>query len=175
MGILGPIAAISRSVLTAGAERVNCLPPPAKSYQGTMPYKCHDDLTRVVKEKKSKRALWSLPLLGFTAVGVSTMGVIMPKVLPDFISLMKQGTWVLNTDSIVSLSAPILGYKSLDDFLRIFTTFFLPSLTGADPVSQSQAFTFLVDATGIFGIWLLESYRKAHTKTAPLLYVYPKY
>ncbi|KAJ5263249.1 Monooxygenase FAD-binding [Penicillium angulare] len=157
----------SRTESTIGAEIVNCLPPPTRSYKGLIPYKCHDDLSAIIKEKPFQRLLWSLPLLGITGLAFSTMGAIMPKILPQLLPLMNQG-WNTGTE-VLNLSDAIIPIKSIDNILRVLVTFFLPSTMGSDLVSRTQTFTFLTDANGLYGIWLLESYRKAHSTMGVIL------
>lgn len=41
-------------------------------------------------------------------------------------------------------------------------TCFLPSISGSDLQSRAQMISFLADLGAVYGIWLLESYRKAN-------------
>ncbi|KAJ5720015.1 Monooxygenase FAD-binding [Penicillium malachiteum] len=153
----------------AGGEAVSCLPFPERSFQGLVPWKCHDDLSSIVKEKTWQRVLAGLPLLGFTGLAFATMVPVVLKVIPQMEDIVKLGTWTTRTGGIVNLQLPLFNLKALDEALRPMIAFFLPAITGSDVVSRAQTFPFINDLGGIFAIWMLESYRKAQTLPAPLL------
>lgn len=157
-----------RQIVLAAAEYVECLPPPPRSYSGTLPWKCHDTLRPVV-EKSSQRIGWSLPLLGLTALGLATVVPIVIRLRPNVDEVLRLGHFTTGDGDLINMSAPLSQLKSIDDFVRPMVALFLPTITASGSISWTQAFTFINDCSSVYGIWLLESYHKRHTKSEVLL------
>ena len=157
-----------REVVLAAAESVECLPPPPRSYSGTLPWKCHDALRPVV-EKPSQRIAWALPLIGFTALGLASIVPTVIQLRPDVQEILRQGYFTTSTGDFINMNAPLSQLKSIDDFVRPMVAFFLPTITASSSLSWTQAFTFINDCSSIYGIWLLEGYHKRHTTSEVLL------
>ncbi|KAJ5731602.1 Monooxygenase FAD-binding [Penicillium malachiteum] len=153
----------------AGGEAVSCLPFPERSFKGLVPWKCHDNLSSIVKEKTWQRVLAGLSLLGFTGLAFVTMVPAVMKVIPQMEEIAKLGSWTTSTGGIVNLQPPLFNLKTLDELVRPMITFFLPAITGSDVLSRAQVLPFINDVNGVVAIWSLESYRKVHTLPAPLL------
>jgi len=157
----------SRQIVLAAAEYVECLPPPPRSYNGTLAWKCHDAFRPVV-EKPSQRRKWALPLLGLTAVGLVIIVPAIIQLRPGITEILKSGHFTTRTGGMINMSNPLLRLKAADDFVRPMVARFLPLITSNSP-SWTQAFTFINDCSSIYGIWLLEGYHKRHGTSEALL------
>ncbi|PIG69629.1 monooxygenase [Aspergillus arachidicola] len=130
-----------------GATKLDCVPLPSRSLQCTMPF---TNFHPPRDEAIWKRALWTLPLIGIYAVGKATALPVILNTRPYLYPLFKKGTWTAGNG-------------------EPFITCFLPSITGSDPNSRVQMLSFMIDLGSVYGIWLLESYRNAHSWTNVLL------
>ncbi|KAE8365205.1 hypothetical protein BDV27DRAFT_157118 [Aspergillus caelatus] len=123
-----------------GATKLDCVPLPPRSLQCTMPFtNSHPPRDGAIW----KRVLWTLPWIGIYAAEVN--------------------------GEVLSLTKPLYHNLFLDKLSRPLITCFLPSITGSDPNSRVQMLSFMTDLGSVYGIWLLESYRNAHSWTSVLL------
>ncbi|KAI2996205.1 hypothetical protein CBS147346_9459 [Aspergillus niger] len=149
------------SSTVVGAAKIDCLSLPPKSLECTMPY-LNDD-KNVSKEGNElwKRALSILPFVACYAAAQKTMGTLITQTGPFIVSLFAEGVWSTGNGEVLDLSRPIYHIPFLDKLFRPAITCFLPSISGSDPQSRIQMLSFMADIGPIYGIWLLESYRKA--------------
>ena len=68
-----------------------------------------------------------------------------------------------------------LGVKAVDDFWRSRAIAFVPSTMEVDTVSWFQNFSFLVDYSMLYSIWLFESARRVNEYTPAGLYTVALY
>ncbi|KAB8202351.1 monooxygenase [Aspergillus parasiticus] len=149
-----------------GATKLDCVPLPSRSLQCTMPF---TNFHPPRDEAIWKRALWTLPLIGIYAVGKATALPVILNTRPYLYPLFKKGAWTAGNGEVLSLTKPLYNNLFLDNLFRPFITCFLPSITGSDPNSRVQMLSFMTDLGSVYGIWLLESYRNAHSWTNVLL------
>ncbi|GLA02160.1 hypothetical protein AnigIFM60653_001560 [Aspergillus niger] len=151
------------SATVVGAARIDCLPLPPKSLECTMPYL--DDDNSVSKEGNElwKRALSIVPFVACYAAAQKTMGRLITQTGPFMLSLFAEGVWSAGNGEVLNLSRPFYHIPFLDKLFRPAITCFLPSISGSDPQSRIQMLSFMADIGPIYGIWLLESYRKANS------------
>ncbi|KAB8245451.1 hypothetical protein BDV35DRAFT_393913 [Aspergillus flavus] len=149
-----------------GATKLDCVPLPPRALQCTMPF---TNFHPPRDEAIWKRALWTLPLIGIYAVGKATALPLILNTRPYLYTLFKKGAWTAGNGEVLSLTKPLYHNLFLDNLFRPFITCFLPSITGSDPNSRIQMLSFMTDLGSIYGIWLLESYRNAHSWTHALL------
>jgi hypothetical protein len=71
----------------------------------------------------------------------------------------------------ISILKKFLDIRVLDDFWRPRAVAFAPSTMGIDPVSWFQNFSFLIDYSLLYSIWLFESARKSNEYTPANLYL----
>ncbi|CAG7925580.1 unnamed protein product [Penicillium olsonii] len=150
-----------------GAEKLDSIPLPTRASQCPMPL--HVQSTVSDDTKDSGRALWTAPLLGCYVAANITMGGVLGKTIPFLGSILRQGTWAASNGETVSLTRPIYHMPLLDNTFGRLITCFLPSISGSDPRSYAQMFSFMADIGPVYGIWLLESYRKGSSGFDALL------
>ncbi|GAB1200026.1 hypothetical protein APSETT444_009386 [Aspergillus pseudonomiae] len=149
-----------------GATKLDCVPLPPRSLQCTMPFtNFHPPRNDAIW----KRALWAVPLIGIYAVGRATALPVILNTRPHLYSIFKEGTWTAGNGEVLSLTKPLYHNLFLDKLFRPLITCFLPSITGSDTDSRVQMLSFMTDLGAVYGIWLLESYRGAHSWTNVLL------
>ncbi|PYI08876.1 FAD/NAD(P)-binding domain-containing protein [Aspergillus sclerotiicarbonarius CBS 121057] len=151
------------SAVIVEAVQLDCEPLPPKSLQCTMPYKSHDNYAQPGTDQTWKRALLTAPLVGCYAAAKVTMETVITKLWPFAVPLLTQGVWTARNGETLSLTRPLYHIPFLDNMLRPLITCFLPSISGSDPRSHIQILSFMADLGPVYGIWLLESYRKAHS------------
>jgi hypothetical protein len=134
-----------------------------------MPYLNGDDHALSKTDNQWKRVLSTAPLLGCYAAATVTMGTLITRVRPLMVPLFTEGVWSASNGEVVSLTRPIYHVPFLDKLFRPLITCFLPSISGSDPQSRIQMLSFMTDIGPIYGIWMLESYRQAHSWTELLL------
>ncbi|KAK1142482.1 hypothetical protein N8T08_007844 [Aspergillus melleus] len=143
-----------------GAEKLDFLPLPARSTQGTMSFiQQYDRLSEPIW----KRALSISSLLACYKIGSVAMDSTVVHFRPLLRSMLEEGAWSSKTGESVVLARPVYHVPFLDNILRPLITCFLPSITGTDPLSRAQMLSFMVDIGPVYGIWLLESSRQAHS------------
>ncbi|KAJ5772428.1 Monooxygenase FAD-binding [Penicillium odoratum] len=165
--LIGPMVN-KGSAYTTEAEELNSLPLSPKSFTGTMPYTCQENLDHPVQEKFWQRVLWGLPLFGMMWVGAITVGATILAVRPHMEGLLEQGSWTARTGEVFSVHKPIYNIRFLDEIFGPVVLCFLPSITGTDLQSWIQMFCFIPDFGAVYAIWLLEGYRKVHSWSAVL-------
>ncbi|EAW11544.1 FAD-dependent oxidoreductase [Aspergillus clavatus NRRL 1] len=101
---------------------------------------------RLQDERGWVRLLWALPLVMCILLAHHMMGTTVRGFLPHLSSILDR-----------------------DDTVRIMVTCFLPSITGSDAIARLQMLTFLTDIGAVYGIWLLDNYRRGYSRIASLL------
>ncbi|KAF7596495.1 hypothetical protein BBP40_001367 [Aspergillus hancockii] len=154
----------SWSKIVVAGEILDFLPLTPRAVEGTMPYvrqaDQNEDYGSIVK-----RMLSCVPLIGCYAYAHISMTSLFAKVFPMVVPLLQQGTWTASNGEVLSLTEPLYHISFLDKLVGPLITCFLPSISGSHPQSYTQMLSFLTDVGPIYGIWLLESYRKAHSWT----------
>ncbi|KAL4902288.1 hypothetical protein BDW74DRAFT_180789 [Aspergillus multicolor] len=148
------------------ATKVDYLPVPVRSLTCTMRFL---DSSPVQKASFWVRILWISPLLGIFAVGKALVAPLVPVLRPHLLSVMKTGTWIAGNGQQLNLTTPFYNIGFLDKLMQPLITCFLPSITGTDPESRIQMLSFMNDLGPVYTIWLLESYRTAHSRFGVLL------
>lgn len=148
-----------------GAEVLEYLPTGKLSQKGTMP--ADTRYRNLHDEPFWKRLLYSIPLvLCFTfACFAMTIDPVVTYAKP----LIEKGVFEAANGEAVQLARPFFNHEGLDNLLSVLVTCFLPSLSGSDYKSQLQMISFLTDLAPIYGIWMLESYRRSHSRIGALL------
>ncbi|KAG2413021.1 hypothetical protein HFD88_010580 [Aspergillus terreus] len=157
------------SATIVGAAKLDCAPLPRRSLECSMPYLNGDDHALSKMDNQWKRVLSTAPLLGCYAAATVTMGTLITRVRPLMVPLFTEGVWSASNGEVVSLTRPIYHVPFLDKLFRPLITCFLPSISGSDPQSRIQMLSFMTDIGPTYGIWMLESYRQAHSWTELLL------
>lgn len=157
------------SATIVGAAKLDCAPLPRRSLECSMPYLNGDIHALSKMDNQWKRVLSTAPLLGCYAAATMTMGTLITRVRPLMVPLFSEGVWSASNGEVVSLTRPIYHVPFLDKLFRPLITCFLPSISGSDPQSRTQMLSFMTDIGPIYGIWMLESYRQAHSWTELLL------
>ncbi|KGO40828.1 Monooxygenase, FAD-binding [Penicillium expansum] len=143
------------------SPKLECAPETVKALWCSIPYKTEKPAS-VATETIWERVLWGMPFLGCFAVASATMGAILTKVRPLMIPYFIQGTWSSTNGEVLDIRKAVYHIPFLDNLLRPMITCFLPSISGSDLQSRAQMISFLADLGAVYGIWLLESYRKAN-------------
>ncbi|PYH99444.1 hypothetical protein BO71DRAFT_313989, partial [Aspergillus ellipticus CBS 707.79] len=150
-----------------GAEKLDCLPPPPRSLRVTMPYIKEADVQ--AEQGSWKRGIWCIPFLGCFRAARATMTPLIANTSPHMAVLFAQGSWTARNGESVALQKSLYPIPFLDKLLNPLITCFLPSISGTDPVSNIQMRSFITDLGAAYGIWVLESYRNAHSPVEVLL------
>ena len=143
------------------SPKLECAPETVKALWCSIPYKTEKPAS-VATETIWERVLWGMPFLGCFTVASATMGAILTKVRPLMIPYFIQGTWSSTNGEVLDIRKAVYHIPLLDNLLRPMITCFLPSISGSDLQSRAQMISFLADLGAVYGIWLLESYRKAN-------------
>jgi hypothetical protein len=148
-----------------GTEVLEYLPIPRVSQECPIPA---DRRYRNVQQDSSwKRLLWSVPLVVYLVGACVAMDIEPLETHAQ--PLISRGSFESVNGEVVPLLRPIFHKEILDTILGRLTTCFLPSISGSDPISRSQMLSFLTDLGPLYGIWLLESYRRTHSLPGVLL------
>ncbi|KAJ5775469.1 uncharacterized protein N7511_000480 [Penicillium nucicola] len=150
-----------------GAEKLDNVPLNPRASQCSMPL--HSQLNPDHEHTAWRRALWTAPLIGCHYVSKITMGAILHKLRPFLGSILRQGSWTASNGESLNLFRPIYNISFLDKTFMPLICCFLPSISGSDPRSYAQMISFMADIGPIYGIWLLESYRKGKSSFEVLL------
>jgi hypothetical protein len=146
-----------------GGELLNCLPPPPRSLTATMSWDKNVGVGK--KEKKWKRALWALPLLGLLYGCHLTMGVSITR-----LTMTKGGGRMTMGNGVeTGLWTHFFGLKGLDYFIELYVAFFTPAIGGFDPLGKLQLIAFLADIVPVQVIWLVEANRRGNAATVASL------
>jgi 2-polyprenyl-6-methoxyphenol hydroxylase-like FAD-dependent oxidoreductase len=143
--------------LEVGADMLDFIPPPKAAFVATMPYNKYLGVGH--RENLAHRAMWALPFLGLFGLAVFKMDPT--NAVPDFLQIVKTGqiTWESGVQPVFS---SFYGFKPLDDFALLTTTFFAGWELGFDTVGSWHVFTFLVDFGTLYAILLIEACRCAN-------------
>ncbi|KAF2811772.1 FAD binding domain protein [Mytilinidion resinicola] len=148
------------SFSTVGAEKLETVPDPERSYSGFANFNQNYGVGK--EQSRQQRAIIAFPLLllGFACLylfNVIQAGSTFKAQHP------LKGNYLEFASSSVAFSKSYCGpFTSCDNFLKFFVSTFSPSLLGIDKISYYQSLAFLTDAMPIFLIWVLESYRRAN-------------
>ncbi|EKV12627.1 Monooxygenase, FAD-binding [Penicillium digitatum] len=151
----------SLSATLGVSPKLECAPETDKALRCSIPYET-DNLASVVTESIWTRALWGMPFVACIAISSGTMGVILAKVQQLMIPYLVQGTWSSSNGEVLDIRKVVYHIPFLDNLLRPLILCFLPSISGSDLQSRAQMISFLADVGAVYGIWKLESYRKAN-------------
>ncbi|OQD60429.1 hypothetical protein PENPOL_c023G00886 [Penicillium polonicum] len=149
------------SAILVASPKLDCVAETLKASQCSIPYGPKLPAS-VTAENIWERALWGMPFVGCVAIAGATMGTIIHQVRPLMLPYFIQGTWSSNNGEVVDIRKPVYHVPFLDNLLQPLITCFLPSISGSDLQSRSQMMSFLADVGAVYGVWLLESYRKAN-------------
>ncbi|RAL14482.1 FAD-dependent oxidoreductase [Aspergillus homomorphus CBS 101889] len=146
--------------LYATGEVIDFLPLPEKASSCTMPYTRNpeDDTGSLIG-----RVLACAPLLACYAYANISLDTLLAGFFPYIGSLLQSGSWISSTGEALSLTEPIYNIPLLDKIFGVLVACFLPSISGSDVLSHAQMLSFMADLCPIYGIWLLESGRQAHS------------
>ncbi|OQD88432.1 hypothetical protein PENANT_c004G10399 [Penicillium antarcticum] len=150
-----------------GAERLDSVPLPLRASQCSMPL--HSQPRRSYGQTGWGRTLWTVPLIGCYFAAHITMGSLVQKFGPFLGSTLAQGSWTASNGETLDLIRPIYHVSFLDKMFAPLICCFLPSISGSDPKSYAQMISFMADIGPVYGIWLLESYRKGKTNIETIL------
>jgi hypothetical protein len=150
-----------------GAERLDAVSLPSRAAQCSMPLDMQSNIDH--EQTVWKRALCTAPLVGCYYSASITMGTILQKLEPLLASSFAQGTWTAINGETLDLIRPMYHIQFLDKMFAPLILCFLPSISGSDPRSHVQMISFMADIGPVYGIWLLESYRKGKSNFAILL------
>ncbi|PLB44192.1 FAD/NAD(P)-binding domain-containing protein [Aspergillus steynii IBT 23096] len=141
------------------SEKLDFLPSPKRSLTCQIPF---DDKYRNLRNESFwKRLFWGMPLFLCMLGAVMAMNTTLAKLMPLLEQIVSAGTWKASSGETLDLR-PLYKIGLLDKTLGPITVCFLPSLTGSDPLSRLHMISFLADCGSLFGIWILESYRRNH-------------
>ncbi|EXJ64468.1 hypothetical protein A1O7_00804 [Cladophialophora yegresii CBS 114405] len=170
---------------TVGAEKVDYLPAPKRSFQGTMrfnqaslpPDEYYIPSFRLyplvnygtgTKQPFAKRVSLALPflLLSFLAHRIFSYIVAQPALQSSVARSLASGQ--------LEFKGQVCHLPTQLNPFALLVTLFSPSLLDIDPLQKIQAVSFLVDLSPIWLIYILEAHRRANefkfTFTLPLLY-----
>ncbi|KAJ5657430.1 uncharacterized protein N7484_001079 [Penicillium longicatenatum] len=133
-----------------------------------MPSKGQGNLGQAIQENLWKRVLWGLPLFSLVCIGASAVGSTILNIRPHMEAILEQGFWTGSTGEIFSIHKSFYKLQFLDDIFQPIIMCFLPSFTGTDAHSWTQMFSFIPEFGAVYGIWLLEGYRKVHSRPGVL-------
>jgi hypothetical protein len=148
---------------TIGAEKVEFLPDPERSYLGTMPF----NKNRGVGQEESRllRALVALPILAISYCCFLAIKAIAssPTLVSQLSTALTTGTLPFDTYPATTLATSYYGpLSSLNTTFRPIIGFFSPALLEADIPQRLQLLFFLTDIGLIYLILTLESHRRAN-------------
>ncbi|ETI28406.1 hypothetical protein G647_00855 [Cladophialophora carrionii CBS 160.54] len=152
---------------TVGAEKVDYLPVPTRSFQGTMRF------NQAKLRTRDEAALYQK--------GVLCSPFPRPQLLRTSHLLLYLGSTCLQSTVAKSLASGQLkfngqAWKLPTQFspFALLVTAFSPSTLDIDPMQKLQAVSFIVDLSPLWLIYILEAHRRANefkiTFTLPLLY-----
>ena len=147
-----------------GAETLHSEPMPARANAATMPWDPKSGMGH--KEKRWKRALAALPLLGTIYACSQTMGATMEHISPLLSIVPKLGEVVMGNGKLASVVTKYYGVGWLDKMLSVCVAAFTPSIGGFDAAHRLQMIGFLADLLPLQAIWTIESIRRGNFLTA---------
>lgn len=161
------------SKVIIGAERLDCVALPPRSLQCSMPYKSDNNTCQPTSDTLWTRALLCAQFVGCFAAARATMVPTIKQVRPLLVPYLEQGTWTARNGEVVDLTLSLYHVPFLDNLFRPLIACFLPSISGSDMQSRAQMLCFITDLGSVYGMWLLESYRKGGSWPGVLLSVIP--
>ncbi|PYI26183.1 hypothetical protein BP00DRAFT_430558 [Aspergillus indologenus CBS 114.80] len=130
---------------------------------------CLKDPKEIERGSFAKRALACTPLVACYAYANVSMDSVLAGLRPLMGSLLQSGSWTASNGEVLRLAEPLYNIPLLDKTFGALVTCFLPSISGSDGLSHAQMLSFMADLGPIYGIWLLESGRRAHSWVEILL------
>lgn len=146
--------------LMIGAEMLECLPPPTRSLEVTMPWNSEMGLGK--HENRFVRAIYALPILLVLYWFGSMVHVAADAVAPLLARASQTGEIPLSNGPVIPLLQRYFGLKSVDEFLSVYVALYTPALGGFDIVSQMRTIALLGDMIPIHAIWMIESSRRGN-------------
>ncbi|KAF4549084.1 FAD-dependent monooxygenase-like protein 1 [Elsinoe fawcettii] len=146
------------------ASKLDFLPPPKRSLQGTAPY--NPSQGKHKKEWLSGRLLLALPF--FISFYLASRTITPDSIIPDLLDISGKGLYQHGSTKLKLLPS-FTGLPGLDDQIRPATAAFLPSILGTDLLSRAQCLTFLTDLCVVYGILLVESGRRSNLLTIAMI------
>ncbi|KAF2491402.1 FAD/NAD(P)-binding domain-containing protein [Lophium mytilinum] len=145
---------------TVGAEKLETLPDPERSYSGFANFNQNYGVGK--EQSRLQRAMIAFPLLLLGYACFYLFDSI--KAGSNFKAQHPwKGEHLEFAASRVAFSDSYCGpFIACDSFIKIFVSTFSPSLLRIDEISYYQSLAFLTDAMPLFLIWVLESYRRAN-------------
>ncbi|KAL4890998.1 hypothetical protein BDV59DRAFT_209334 [Aspergillus ambiguus] len=162
---LTPILLDRASVGMIGSEVLEYIPVTKTSQECPIP--ADRRYRRITEDPTWKRLLWSLPLVMCFVGACISMDAEPVKELAK--PMIDRGVFEASNGEVVKLLRPVFNSQPLDYLIGVLVTCFLPSISGSDPIARLQMLSFLMDLGPLYGIWLLESYRRTHNWTGVLL------
>jgi hypothetical protein len=154
--MIGDLMADGMADWQVGAEMLDYVPVPARSLSGNMPYNPDDGWGK--EANWMLRTVLALPILGLSVVFITMASKIDHQLFNNTID-KRVVTSGLNAFKIAD-SFHGLGW--LDDFWRTPVSVLTPSSFGWDAPAWWQMFSFLIDVSTIYTIWLVEGSRRAN-------------
>jgi hypothetical protein len=146
-----------------GAEMLDYVPVPARSLAASMPYNPDDGWG---KESNWKlRTLLALPIFGLSALFIAMVVKVDQNL---FNSIVQRGVLTSGLNSF-KIADSFHGIGWLDKFWRTPVAVLSPSSFAWDAPAWWQMFSFLIDVSTIYTVYLVEGSRRANfTKWANL-------
>jgi hypothetical protein len=143
-----------------GAKMIDYLPPPERSFKGTMPFNPEQGTAK--KESILYRILLTLPFFGLSALALHFMSP--DGLMDDFGRMLTDGQITWDGHSF-TLPEKFYHFKWLDSTFKPMTILFASSSFGIDPVAWWQMLSFITDLGVLFSILLIESTRRSNVLT----------
>lgn len=141
------------------AELLDDVPYPERATTAPVPYV---RAPRFWKDPEvgRERAIWGIPFVGLFLGACISMGALITVIGPGIHTIIGEGVYPTTSGEVIDVLSPIYGNQTLNEIFIPLITAFLPSISFNDPQSWAQMLTFITDAGTVYGIWLLEGYRK---------------
>lgn len=161
---LGTYLVDKASELLIEGEVINYIPLSHDAMACTMPYRSQKAQITAARTSFTKRVVSGIPFIGCFAYAKLTMDSAITKLVPFLMPILESGNWTSSNGEVLSLTEPVYNVRILDKlFQPVLLTCFLPSISRSDMLSHSQVLSFMTDLGPLYGVWLLESARKAHS------------
>ncbi|KAJ9608714.1 hypothetical protein H2200_006485 [Cladophialophora chaetospira] len=151
---------------TVGAEMLDFLPAPPRSYAGTMRF--NKSYGPGTMQPFFSRVFIALPLLVLSFVANRILQNIIAQ--PLITAKVAQSV----TSGQIEYNGQSWDLPTLLNPFGLLVTVFSPAVLNIDPVQRAQAATFLTDLGPIWLIWILEAHRRTnafkYTFTFPLIF-----
>lgn len=158
---LGPDGGMPRlHSMEIAPDILNFLPVPERALRGTMGY--NKLVGAGTTEATWLRWFLALPFIAAFFVAAGRMDPT--NAIGSIIETLQKGNLKWKTGSM-PIYDTFFGNKSLDDFLKLVTTFFAPWTLGYDAPGAWQATQFLTDYGVLYSIMLIEAQRRANIFT----------